>query len=226
MQNVLQYIPRLRWAEKLANRLGFNSTNEAEILTFLETVNPEDIVREQLRILPEGSEWTQGLVTAFGPTEEPYITEGVFLHGALTDLLQNAWGNQINLILGGTSMEVAPIAASIQSNPEFLPLFMNYEDYIPRQYNVERNTNTSREYGEMIRKVYYPYLEPTVTNADGLVLVSLRLDLFEIYWKYQFQTIFCSFFPIWIYGLESNNQSDTDFNPELMLPLTFTVSTP
>jgi carboxylesterase type B len=98
LQNVANYIPRLLWAQKLASRLGFNSTSENEILEFLENANPVDIVREQLALVPLEAGLQLGFNIAFGPTREPYVTDGVFLHDDLSRHLESAWGNEIDYV--------------------------------------------------------------------------------------------------------------------------------
>lgn len=98
LQNVANYIPRLQWAQKLALRLGFNSTSEREILEFLENADPADIVREQLLLVPFEIGVNLSFNIAFGPTREPYKTEGVFLHEALSTHLKTAWGNEIDYV--------------------------------------------------------------------------------------------------------------------------------
>ena len=96
LQNVANYIPRLNWAQQLASRLGFNSTSETELLKFLEAANPADIVREQLQLVTFEMGITLGFNIAFGPTREPFVTDGVFLHKELSAHLETAWGNEID----------------------------------------------------------------------------------------------------------------------------------
>lgn len=178
LQNIV-YTPRRQWAQKLAYRLGLNSSDESEILSFLETANPVDIVREQENLLPAEASITEGFANVFGPSQEPYNTEGVFMNDSLSNHLRDAWGNRINFILGATSMENLPLLIGIRSDNAFLELLSNFENFIPREANVERNTEASQKYAQMIRDMYYPVLRPTVTNIDGLILVSSDMDLWH-----------------------------------------------
>ena len=171
IQNGVGYIPRLQWAQRLAERLGFNSTNETAILEFLEQADPVELVIEQHNILPPESELA-GLGFAFGPTQEPYETEGTFLIEDLLPMVQNAWGNEIEFMLGQTSNEVLGVAITLRAVPDFLPAFADFQNYIPRQLDVERNTEKSLKYAEMIKRTYYGILEPTITNIDGMMFVS------------------------------------------------------
>lgn len=67
-------------------------------------------------------------------------------------------------------MEVLMLVPVIRSNPSFLQL--GFEFIIPRELGVEKNTEKSRKYGEMLENTYYPVFEPTITNLDGILFVS------------------------------------------------------
>lgn len=170
LQNII-FTPRLQWAQRLAANLGLNTTDEAAILAHLEKANPIDIVRESaLLLIPEAS-ILKGYTNAFGPSREPYNTPGVFFSDELSTLLQNAWGNKIPFILGATSMENMPLLIEFRQSPERFQLLSNFENFIPREAGVEKNTTLSKKYTQMIKNNYYPTLEPTVTNIDGLLKV-------------------------------------------------------
>lgn len=178
LQNVV-YSPRWNWAERLASRLGFNSTNEQALLNFLQTADPVRIVMEQGGVMDQTKSITKGFANAFGPVREPYVTDGVFFHEDLHTLLRQAWGNDIPFILGATSMENLPLVLNVRDGEEFLDLLSNFENFIPREAGIERNTDTSRYYARKIQNNYYPVLAPTATNVDGLVLVKTLLDNYD-----------------------------------------------
>lgn len=174
LQNVV-HTPRLQWARRLAANLGLNTTDETAILQHLQNANPVDIVREQGLLLPPEKSVTEGFANVFGPTRELYNTPGIFFSDELTNLLQNAWGNEIPFIIGATSLENLPLLTMIRSDAESLQMLSNFENFIPREAGVERNTTKSQKYAQMIKNNYYPKLEPTVTNIDGMIKVNLKL---------------------------------------------------
>ena len=179
LQNVA-FTPRLQWGQKLAARLGMNSTDdEAKVLEFLENADPVDIVREQSLLIGWEKTITEGIMMPFGPTIEPYDSPGVFLNDEFSVLMRNAWGNNIELILSATSMENLLWIVG-RHDPQTFELLSNFEHYIPRELGIERNTDKSRKYGEMIKNVYYPVLKPTITNFDGIILVRTQ-QYFEVY---------------------------------------------
>lgn len=175
--NTAYTVPRLQWAEKLAARLGFNSTDETEILSFLETAKPEDIVREQNQLIPLDEGITSGSLHAFGPTIEPYTTAGIFMSDEPSKLLPKAWGNDIPFIIGAGSMEYLFLVPMLRSMDDLFKSFTDFEMYIPREHGLARNTEKTKIYAEMLRNVYYPVFPPTKTNIDGLIYVSFVIKL-------------------------------------------------
>lgn len=170
--NTAYTVPRLQWAEKLASALGFNSTDETELLSFLETAAPEDIVREQNQLIPLAEGITSGSLHAFGPTVEPYATAGIFMSDEPSKLLPNAWGNDIPFIIGAGSMEYLFLVPMLRSMDDLFKSFTDFEMYIPREHGLARNTEKTKIYAEMLKNVYYPVFPPTKTNIDGLIYVS------------------------------------------------------
>lgn len=122
--------------------------------------------------LPESVE-TDDPALAFAPVQEPYATEGVFhITGDVSSLFENAWGNNIELLVGQTSVEVMGVIVTIRLLPESLAIFGDFRNYIPSELNVKRNTVKSQKYGEMIKQVYYGVLQPSMTNIDGILFVE------------------------------------------------------
>lgn len=174
IQNTVMTRPqRIPWAQRLASRLGFNSTSERDILNFLENANPVAIVTEQSNLVSPEADVTDETALPFAPITEPYITEGVFQSSSdFSSLLANSWSNQVELLIGQTSVEVMGVIVTVRLLPESMPIFANFQNYIPNELNVERNTEKSRKYAEMIRRHYYGVLQPTLTNIDGVLFVS------------------------------------------------------
>lgn len=165
-------IPRRQWAQQLASRLGFNSTSEAEVLNFLENAKPEDIVTEAFQLKPFDEKFNEGLAVIFGPTIEPFETEGTFLRGDISELVKNAWGNEIPIIIGATSFETLSMLPVLRLSQELFDLFTNFEVYVPRELNVTRGSENSLKYADMLKTAYFGKLNPTVTNVDGIMLMA------------------------------------------------------
>ncbi|CRL03514.1 CLUMA_CG016384, isoform A [Clunio marinus] len=168
LHNGYSVVPRNNWAQRLASSLNFQSTNEREILTFLENAPPADIVLASSLLLTQ-SEINDGLILAFGPTIEPYDTEGVFLNDDIPTLVRNAWGNNINMLIGGTSMETLDTLQFIRLGGAFLDFFANFGFYIPRELELNRTGEEALGHAQRLQENYYGQLIPTVTNADGML---------------------------------------------------------
>lgn len=172
LHNGYSVIPRRNWAQRLALRLGLNTTSEREILSFLETMEPKRIVEAEQGLLTLEELLEEGLSMAFGPTIEPFDTHGVFLDDDIPKLVQSAWGNDISIMIGATSKETLQILPTIRVVPEVLNYFGNFEFYIPRELNVSRGSEESKKYAEILKETYYGRLTPTVTNVDGILTAS------------------------------------------------------
>lgn len=170
LHNGYYEVPRRSWAQRLASRLGFNSTVDSEILTFLENASPEDIILQQIQLLSFEESFVERIVVPFGPTIEQFDTAGVFLNDDIPTLVQNAWGNSIDIILGAVSFEGLGLISTLRAVPEIFDAYADFENQVPRELNVTRKTAESKRYGQMLKETYYGMLTPTVTNIDGIML--------------------------------------------------------
>lgn len=169
LHNGYYKIPKRNWAQQLAARLGFTSSVESDILTFLENAPPENIITESFQLLSFEDSITEGIVIPFGPTIEEFNTSGVFLNDDIPNLVRNAWGNSIDIIIGATSFEGLGFLPTLRANPEVFDIFVDFENHIPRELNVSRNSDESHEYAQMLKTTYYGTLSPTVTHVDGIL---------------------------------------------------------
>lgn len=171
LQNIGRIFPSGQWAQTLVQRLGFtgDSTSDREVLEFLENADPEKVVMETLKLVAIEETAT---TVAFGPTLEPYETEGTVLNANVFDLIRNPWSDEIPFLIGQASMEGLYLINSIRIDSELFTVFSNFENYIPLELGVHKNTEKSRQYASMIKNTYYPIFEPSITNIDGLAFVS------------------------------------------------------
>lgn len=153
-------------AEKVSINLGFYSSNEGQVLSFLEDQNPADIV-EIADDLFKNAEFDE----SFGPTIEAYDSSDVFINDKMIQNMQNAWGNEIPLIIGATSLESLDLAEQLQKVPQFFSEAADFQNYIPKELNVVRDSEKSKKYAQMIKETYYGDSEPSITNAAGLMNV-------------------------------------------------------
>lgn len=98
---------------------------------------------ETLQLIPF-EEMFHGPVIGFGPTLEPFDTEGVFLNANVFDLIENSWSDDFPFMIGQCSMETLTMVPTLQANPELFASFANFENYVPLELGKERNTEKSR----------------------------------------------------------------------------------
>ncbi|KAH8280906.1 hypothetical protein KR054_004017, partial [Drosophila jambulina] len=124
-------IPKL--PHRLAGHLGMENAElvtDAMVLDFLQSLPGENLVQPYLL---SQKEHLDDCVFQFGPVVEPYKTEHCVLLKKPKDLLSQAWGNRIPVLMSGTSFEgllmyarvhVAPyLLTSLEKEPEhMLPL--------------------------------------------------------------------------------------------------------
>ncbi|EJY57869.1 AAEL017071-PA, partial [Aedes aegypti] len=159
--------PQRNWVENLAKAVGWNgSGKEMDALKYLRIVKPEDIINNQEKLMgPE--DIRDGIFTPFGPTIEPYATEGSMILQDPMVMSREAWGNKIDVMVGGTSEEGLLMMQKIKLHPEVLSnphLFVG---------NVPPNLGLTAEqrigFAAKLKELYYPDSEPSMENFGGYV---------------------------------------------------------
>lgn len=159
--------PQRNWVEKLAKAVGWNgSGKEMDALKYLRIVKPEDIINNQEKLMgPE--DIRDGIFIPFGPTIEPYATEGSMILQDPMVMSREAWGNKIDVMVGGTSEEGLLMMQKIKLHPEVLSnphLFVG---------NVPPNLGLTAEqrigFAAKLKELYYPDSEPSMENFGGYV---------------------------------------------------------
>lgn len=165
-----------RRAESLARKLGWNGAagDERSILEFLENVSAFDLDSAAYKIVSAEEKMSLGSIMAFGPVVEPYVTEKCVVSRDVVQMTREAWSNEIDVIIVGSSFEgllfanldKGKAAEFHRNNPEFyLPLL---------ELNLKPKTEISKRLGKKIGDLY-----------------NISSDLNENYYN------FCSDFHFW-----------------------------
>lgn len=94
--------PNRDWAYRLSRKLGYEgSEEEKEVLAFLRTADPAEIVKFQKTVVQP----SERIAFAFAPQIEPYETEEILITQPPKEWLRTAWSNDIDVLIGGTSDE-------------------------------------------------------------------------------------------------------------------------
>lgn len=158
------------WPLRLAIKLGYTgSDTDKDVLDFLQAADPVRMVEEQKNIiLPEER---NNIAFAFGPHIEPYITKDTFISKKPIESCRTAWGNDIDILIGGTSDEGMAYLTLMARDPTFLAS-VKLEDAIPKELNLSADDPKRVEFVDRIRKFYYGSNEPT---EDKLSFCKVKL---------------------------------------------------
>ncbi|XP_058461094.1 esterase B1-like [Malaya genurostris] len=159
--------PQRNWPEKLAKALGWNEQGgESEALKYLRTVKPEDIVNHQEKIL-DAQDVQDEVFTPFGPTIEPYSTKQCVIPKHPIEMAKEAWSNNIDLMIGGTSEEGLLALQKIIPHPEFLQNPQLLLAMVPAGLKITMEQRM--EFASKLKQQYYPNSDPSYENKDGYV---------------------------------------------------------
>lgn len=169
--NMYAAVPRRNWALRLAQALGRTGPGtDAQILTFLEAADPEAIFRAVGGLLTPQERDNERLLNAFGPTIEPFATPNAFMLDHPERLAVNSWGNNIDILIGATSFENGQLINLMRMFPAQIDMFADFTSYVP--YSLGFSEEQREAHGLTLKDMYYGLMEPSVTNPDGVVVVS------------------------------------------------------
>lgn len=162
------------WPLRLARKIGYTGSDEdRDVLEYLQAADPVSMAEEQNKILsPDEREL---IMFPFLPHIEPYVTKDTFMSKSPIELCRTAWGNDIDILIGGTSHEGGVYLAFIAKDPSILTN-INLDSAIPNDLNFTDEA-TRADFVERIRKIYYGPNDPT-KDKMAFCEVNLLKDLF------------------------------------------------
>lgn len=166
--NTWTLTPRRDWANRLANKLGYEGPdNEQSLLEFLQQADPAKIVDCQKSLVQPN----ERIAFAFAPTIEPYTTEQTVIPSNPIDMLKSAWSNDIDVLIGGVSDEGLMYYSDIKGNPAVLEKFQ-LSSCIPTEVGLAADDSRAVEFVESLKRIYYPASgDPT---KDELAFCKVR----------------------------------------------------
>jgi cholinesterase len=171
--NMYAAVPRRNWAFRLAQSLDYVGQNvDAQVLEFLEGQTPQRIFTAVGTLMTPEEEEVERILNAFGPTIEPYPSDDAFMLEHPEKLAVNSWGNDIDIMIGATSLENGALIGVVQTVPGALEAFTNFSTFVPASLHLSAEKREG--FGEDLKKTYYGLMEPTKTNVDGVIIVSLQ----------------------------------------------------
>lgn len=161
-------------AERLARKLGWNGAagDECGILDFLEDVPAFELDEASNAMLNDEEQFCFGVIVPFGPVIEPYATENCIVPKEPIEMAREAWTNDIDIIVMGTSFE-GILRAFVQEDKASYFL-QNPSCFAPlKDLNLKPSDEKAAEFGLRIKKIYYTDgQEPSVENQEQYLKVD------------------------------------------------------
>ncbi|XP_030374228.1 uncharacterized protein LOC115623824 [Scaptodrosophila lebanonensis] len=192
--------PDRSWPYRLACRLGYaGSENEKEVFRFLLKASPNDITSQCNNVLTK-EEVRDYLMFPFGPVVEPYVSEHCVIPKPQSEQLATAWGNELPLIIGGTSFEGLFSYQSTMHDAEHM--LSSFEAILPRSV---REQSTPAEIRELVRQLKIFYFEDA-TRGSMEFNECLQVLSIKHFWHDMHRTLLArlpnSKFPTYLYRFD------------------------
>ncbi|XP_040161093.1 esterase B1-like [Anopheles arabiensis] len=176
--------PQRNWPEKLAKAIGWQGEGgEEAALQYLRQASPESIVDHQEKLFGP-QEIQEGLLSPFAPTIEPYESEVCFIPRSPFEMSRTAWGNSIDIMIGGTSEEGLILLPKVKPQlPSMLQDPRLFVGNVP--FHLKLSLEQRMAFGEQLKQLYYPDSNPSIDNLGGFV--NMASD--RIFWHDLHRTI-------------------------------------
>ncbi|KAH8420855.1 hypothetical protein KR222_006890, partial [Zaprionus bogoriensis] len=140
--------PNYNWPYRQACLLGYSgSDNQKEIFRFLQAAPAKELASSYA--LFKQQERRDYILFPFGPVVEPYVTDSCVIHRPHEEMLSEAWGNDLPLIIGGTSFEGLFSYQFILQNATYM--LSNFDSLIPREVREAATPAQLKEYVRLLK---------------------------------------------------------------------------
>ena len=85
----------------------------------------------------------------------------------------DSWGNDVDVMIGATSFENGALISVFMQFPQTVVAFTDFPTFVP--YHLNRTDEERERLGEMLKRTYFGYVDPSPTNFDGSILVCDNL---------------------------------------------------
>lgn len=167
--------PNHKWPYRLACQLGYEGTdNQKEVFRFLQKAPAKELTAGST--LQNQEELRDYILFPFGPVVEPYVSESCVISRPPVETLSEAWGNELPVIIGGTSFEgLFSYQAILRDTAYMLSAF---DAIIPREV---QGVSTPAELKEHTRRLKVKFFEDP-TRGRMEFKECLQLLSFKQFW--------------------------------------------
>ncbi|XP_046808979.1 esterase B1-like [Lucilia cuprina] len=154
-------------AYDLAVAAGYQGKQkEKHILKYLRSLTATEILEAERKIV----QTNEREMFLFGPNVEPYFTAHTVFCKPVEELLENAWGNKIPIILGANSMEGLFFQKSAVKNlPDSLKVLETCTKYVPKGAAHQIGSVECQEKGLKLREIHVKGEEPTLEDLYEII---------------------------------------------------------
>jgi carboxylesterase type B len=157
------------FTRRLAKTVGWDEVGgDKELLEFLENAEVDDIINATKDIFNDEEKYNLGLLIAFGPVVEPYVSENCFIPEDPVLMARNAWGNDIDLMIGACSIEsLMTVLFADKIGLELSKVSECFTENLPRLLEIDPKSDKFNQYKKDIQKIYYGLTQPSEVNFYG-----------------------------------------------------------
>lgn len=160
-------------AYRLAKFHGYEGENvDKLVLQFLRGLDYRKLVQHDIMTSEDRA---NGGMFTFGPCVEPYIAADCIIPVEPLQLLKNAWGNEIPIIMGGVSFEGLLMYPQFKMFPQGMnKLKNNPERVLPKEVRDMHNMEENKILGQRIVKAHFGNEIPSDKHFFTFLDVSLK----------------------------------------------------
>lgn len=161
--------------ERLAKMLGWDGTGgERKILEVLEAADGKKIVEMETKLLTKEEKLIEHILFPFTPIIEPYETPNSFLPKDPEVMALDCWSNNIDCMLGGTTLEGGLIGL-VQEN--FFDVMKTSKDFsAARLFGLDASDPSNdlqlSAYGDKLKKLYFGDAPSSLETLHQFYLVK------------------------------------------------------
>jgi len=139
-------------------------------LEFLEAADPRKMMEISfLELMTPENVYNDHTLFSFAPVIEPYITDGTFIPKDPVLMARDAWSNEIDCMIGGTSLEGALM---LMMGGNFVDHLKTNEKFLPFELGTDRTTAKALRNGTKMKELYFAKNEITKEMIQQYYLVS------------------------------------------------------
>lgn len=169
------FAPKKNLTEKLATQLGWDGTGgEKKILELFESVDAMLLIKAEFGLLTPEEKFAEHILFPFTPVIEPYESANTFLSKDPILLGSQSWSNDIDLMIGGTSLE-GGLMQVIEG--DFAEAIKTSDALVP-SHHLGWNTNDQSDRvkisvaGQKLQKFYFGDELPSPATLNQYFLVG------------------------------------------------------